>query len=125
MSSFRGEGSSPGQPTRKASSHSKARDRCPAPLFLLPARVVSLGVLGRLALITPALFSRPPPRPSGRRGRGQLGFLAPSLSRMGGRERGGWGSEGSPRRGADNGADSRNVYGGRPLHRLGPQPPHP
>src|SRR4051812_24686272 len=37
MSGFRGEGWSPGQPTRKASSHSKARDRCRAPLFLASA----------------------------------------------------------------------------------------
>src|SRR3954469_24460624 len=38
-----------------------------------------VGVPGRLSLITPALFSRPPPRPSGRRGRNTLkvGFLSP------------------------------------------------
>src|SRR4051794_6843117 len=52
--------------------------------------VVSFGVLGALALITPALFSRPPSRPDGRRGRktSQNGLLEPSLSRQGGGEAG-------------------------------------
>src|SRR5947208_8328074 len=56
------------------------------------------------ALITPALFSRPPSRPDGRRGRKTsfercLSPLSPGQW-GGGRERGGWGSEGPPRRGA-------------------------
>src|SRR3954447_9246708 len=61
------------------------------------------GTLGPLALITPALFSQPPPLPGGRRGRNIIkdGFLEPSLSCQGGRRAGreGLGSEGPPRGG--------------------------
>src|SRR3954464_3570345 len=55
MSGFRGEGWSPGQPTRKASSHSKARGRCRAPLFF--SSTASIRQVGPLA-------ARVPRRPS-------------------------------------------------------------
>jgi len=59
------------------------------------------GVPGRLALITPALFSPPPPLPDGRRGRkAKPLFLSPSLPSGGGEAgREGLGSEGQPPKG--------------------------
>jgi hypothetical protein len=65
-------------------------------------------VAGAFALITPALFSQPPPRPPGEEGEVCLSLfeescleescLKPSLSRRmgGGWEREGWESEGAP-----------------------------
>src|SRR5579864_7794701 len=55
-----------------------------------PIQISRSDVPGPLALITPALFSRPPSRPDGRRGRNTLKewLLEPSLSRQGGREAG-------------------------------------
>src|SRR4051794_9090751 len=63
-----------------------------------------IGVPGRLALITPALFSRPPPRPPGEEGEVSLARLEPlSPVRSGGRlgERG-WGVRVSPEGAAQN-----------------------
>src|SRR4051812_21814 len=65
-------------------------------------------IAGAKTLITPALFSQPPPRPPGEEGvvsqeeTGKQDVLSPlSPGRWGGGwERGGWGSEGPPRRGA-------------------------
>jgi hypothetical protein len=62
------------------------------------ANVAKIGVPGRLALITPALFSRPPLRPDGRRGRKtSLSAVEPLSPTPGGWRAGreGLGSEGS------------------------------